>query len=145
MEFQTTLLAMTPKATALEVPEPIVSDLGAGKRPDVVVTINGHAYRSKVGVMGGRFLIPVSAEVRAAAGIAAGEEIVVSLDLDTAPREVETPEDLAALLAADTAAGSAYAALSYSNRKRIAASITEAKTAETRQRRLEKVMAELRG
>jgi uncharacterized protein YdeI (YjbR/CyaY-like superfamily) len=109
------------------------------------VTINGHTYRSTVAVMGGRFMVGVSAENRAAAGVAGGETIDVEIRLDDAPREVEVPADLAAAMRRTKGAKAAFDALSYSNRRRHALAVEGAKAAETRARRIEKVIAELVG
>jgi len=106
-----------------------------------VVTINGHTYRSSVGSMGGRFLIPVSAQVRAAAGVSAGDEVDVELQLDTAPRNVTVPPDLAAALDADPAARRAFDAMPYSHQQRYVLSVEDAKTETTRQRRIERAVA----
>src|ERR1700684_608190 len=85
--------------TGRPVPEQIVTGRGGGKRPKVEVTINGFSYRSSLGSMGGRAMLPVSAQIRDGAGIAAGDEVEVDLELDTAPREVSVPEDVAGALA----------------------------------------------
>ena len=139
MKFRGTLLLAGKTATGFEVPAEIVADLGAGKKPAVTVTLNdGYSYRSSVGSMGGKFMLPVSAEHRAGAGIAAGDEVDVALELDTAPREVVVPEDLSAALDADPAARSFFDGLSYSNKLRHVLAIDGAKTAETRERRIAK-------
>ncbi len=96
-------------ATGIEVPPEIMEALGGGKKPAVTVTLNGYAYRSTVGVMGGRSMIPVSAGHRGNAGLSAGESVQVMLELDTAPREVDVPEDLQAALDANPAALAAFA------------------------------------
>lgn len=145
MNFRTVVELGGKTATGIEVPAKVVEALGAGKRPAVRVTLNGHTYRSTVAVYGGRYMLPVSAEVRAAAGVAAGQKVDVSLELDTAPREVVVPDDFRAALAKDAAARRAFEALSYSNQRRHVLSIEGAKTAETRQRRIAKALAELRG
>ncbi|WP_324275222.1 YdeI/OmpD-associated family protein [Blastococcus brunescens] len=131
-------------ATGLEVPTEVVDALGAGKKPPVVVTLSGHSYRSTVAVMGGRYLLPLSAENRAAAGVAAGEDVEVGVELDTEPREVTVPEDLAAALAREEAAREAFEQLSYSNRRRHVMAIEDAKTPETRQRRITRAVETLR-
>ena len=131
-------------ATGIRVPESVVAGLGQGRRPAVRVTVGGHTYRSTVAVMGGAFMIPLSAENRALAGVSAGDEVDVEVELDTAPREVEVPPDLAAALDADAAARSAFDALSYSNRRRWVLSVEDARTAQTRQRRIDKVVSTLR-
>lgn len=144
MKFKAKLELGGKTATGLEVPAKVVEALGAGKRPAVSVTLNGHTYRSTVAVFDGRFMLPVSAEVRAAAGVQAGETVEVALALDTAPRVVEVPADFQAALAKDTAARRAFEALSYSNQRRHVLSITGAKTDETRQRRIAKALTELK-
>ena len=130
-------------AVGFAVPEDVVLALGKGKRPPVNVTLNGYTYRSTVAPMGGRYLIGVSAENRAAAGVAGGETHDIELTLDTAPREVELPDDFAAALAADPAARRTFDALSPSNKGYHTSLLEGAKTDETRQRRLEKSIAAL--
>jgi hypothetical protein len=132
-------------ATGVEVPESVIESLGGGKRPAVVVGFAGYSYRTTIGVMGGRYLIPVSAEHRAAAGVQAGDRLRVTLSLDVAPRDVVVPSDLAKALEASPDAGRAFGALSPSGKKRHVLSVTGAKTDQTRQRRLAKVIAELEG
>ena len=129
-------------ATGIEVPAAVVAALGSGKRPAVTVTIGGTSFRTTIGSMGGRTMIPVSAERREAAGIAAGDEVQVDLELDTAPREVEVPDDLAAALEA-AGARAAFDALAPSHRKEHVRAITEAKAPETRQRRIDKAVAKV--
>lgn len=131
-------------ATGLEVPADVLAQLGGGGRPAVTVTFAGHSYRTTVGVRGGRALVPVSAQHRAAAGVAAGDELEVGLELDTAPRTVEVPEDLARAL---DAAGlrSRFDALPPSRRGAHVGAVEGAKAAATRARRVEAVVAALTG
>jgi hypothetical protein len=143
MKFKTTIL-QTGNNTGIEVPPDVVEGLGGGKKPAVTVTIGSFSYRSSVAVMGGKFLIPLSAERRAESGIKGGDAVEVDLELDTAPREVTMPEDLGAALAGDAAARAFFESLSYSNKLRHVLSITDAKTAETRQKRIAKAMEMLR-
>ncbi|MEU6626790.1 YdeI/OmpD-associated family protein [Streptomyces parvus] len=142
MKFSTTMF-QTGNNTGIEVPEDVVEALGAGKRPPVNVTVNGYAYRSTIAPMGGQYLIPFSADKRKATGIGGGDAIEVELTLDTAPRTVEPPEDLAVALAAAPGAPEAFAALAPSRRKAHVASVEGAKTDATRERRIAKVVAEL--
>jgi len=144
VRFRTTLLQSGKTATGFEVPEAIVDALGRGKRPSVKVTINGYTYRNTVAVMGGVFMIGVSAENRAGAGVAGGDEVDVDLELDTAPREVTVPADFAAALDRDADARRTFDGLSYSNRQWHVLSIEGAKTDETRQRRIAKSVDILR-
>ena len=143
MRFHATVRLDGKTATGIEVPADVLDGLGGGKRPKIVVTINGFSYPSSVGSMGGRSLIPVSAEVRAKAGIVAGDVIDVEVVPDAEPRTVVVPEDLAAALGAEPAARAAFERLSYSNQRRHVQAVEQAKTAETRQRRIGKVLSEL--
>ena len=118
LNFTATLELNGKTATGIEVPASVLEALGGGKRPAVSVTLGAHTYRTTVGSMGGRTMLPVSAEVRAAAGVSAGEVLEVTLVLDDAPRAVEVPADLQAALDADPAAQQAFTALSYSNQRR---------------------------
>ena len=135
MRFRTTIELGGKTATGFRVPPEVVAGLGRGKRPPVHVTVGGHTYRSTVAAYGDVFMLPLAAEHREAAGVAAGDEVDVDVELDAAPREVTVPPDLAAALGRDEDARGFFDDLSYSNRRRIVLSIEEAKTAETRQRR----------
>ena len=139
--FKTTVRqAEGMNATGFEVPEKIVAMLGPGRRHKVTVGINGYSYRSTVAVYRGRYFVPLAKEHREAAGVKANERIEMTLELDTAPREVETPRDLAAAL---KKAGLAkdFAALAFTHRKEHVRAIEEAKAPETRLRRIEKAVA----
>src|SRR3954466_12731762 len=116
MRFRTTILQSGKTATGIRVPDEIVEALGKGKRPPVRVTINGFTHRSTVAVMAGDYMVGVSAENRAGAGVAGGDEVDVDLELDTAPREVTLPQDFAAALDADANARRTFDALSPSNK-----------------------------
>lgn len=144
MKFRTTLLQADKNATGIQIPDEIVASLGAGKRPPVRVTINGYTYRNTVAVMGGVFMVGVSAEHRKGAGVAGGDEVDVDIELDTEPRVVTVPPDFQAALDNDVAAKRFFEELSYSNKSRHVLSVEDAKTAETRQRRIEKAISQLR-
>lgn len=144
MRFTTTLDPAGKNAAGFRVPREVVEALGKGKRPPVIVTINGYSYRNTVAVYGDEYLIGVAQEHRAPAGVKPGDTIEVDLELDSAPREVDVPSDLAAALDAWPEAKRAFEALSYSNKRRYTLSIEGAKSAETRQRRIEKSVTELR-
>jgi len=136
--FTTTLL-MFGNNVGIEVPPAVVESFGAGKRVPVIVTIAGYSYPSTIAVMGGKYLIPLAAEHRTAAGVAGGETHEVTLVHDTSSRDTPLPEDLAdALNAAGTR--DAFDKLSPSKRKEHVRSVTEAKTDATRQRRIQKVL-----
>jgi len=144
MKFRATLELGGKTATGIEVPTEVVDALGSGKRPAVRVTIRGHTYRSTVASMGGRFMLPVSAENRESAGIVAGDDIDVDIELDTEPREVTVPADFAAALKRETKAKKFFDGLSYSKQRWHVLSIEGAKSPETRQRRIEKSIGMLR-
>jgi hypothetical protein len=144
MRFRTRIELGGKTATGFEVPEDIVEALGRGKRPPVTVRIGDHTYRSTVAVMDGRYLLPLSAENREAAGVAAGDEVDVDVELDAAPRQVEVPDDFARALDAEPAARRTFDGLSNSNRKWHVLQVTGAKTDETRARRIGRSIETLR-
>ena len=144
MKFRTTLLQSDKTATGFEVPEEVVLALGKGKRPPVLVTINGFTYRNTVAVMSGVYMIGVSAENRAGTGAVGGDEIEVDLELDTEKREVAVPDDFAKALVTDAKAKAFFDGLSYSARRWFVLGIEDAKTPETRQRRIDKAIERLR-
>jgi hypothetical protein len=143
MKFTTTILASGKNNTGIPVPESVVVALDAGKRIPVVVTLGDYSYRSSIVSYGGQFLISLSAENRAGSGVGAGDEVEVDVVVDDQPREVEVPADLAEALAGDADAASAFAALSYSNKRRVVLSVEGAKTQETRDRRIAKAITDL--
>ena len=100
------------------MPPTVVDALGAGKRPPVRVTLNGYTYRSTIAVMGGKFTVGVSAEVRAAAGVAGGDTLDVDIALDSAPRTVTVPPDLEKALKRDAKARARFAALCTASKRR---------------------------
>jgi hypothetical protein len=144
MRFRTTILQTGKTAAGFEIPPGIVEALGSGKRPKVLVTIGGYTYRNTVAVMGGTYMIGVSAEHRAASGVKGGDEVDVDLELDTAPREVVVPADFAAALAAEPEAARTFEGQSFSNKSWHTYQIEDAKTEETRRRRIDRSIAALR-
>ena len=144
MRFHTTILQGDKTATGIRIPDEVVEALGSSKRPAITVTINGFTYRSTGAVMGGAYMVGVSAENRAGAGVANGDEVDVDIELDTAPREVSVPADLAAALDAEPAARATFERLSNSNKGWHVLQVTGAKTDETRARRIAKSVATLR-
>ncbi len=144
MRFSTTLLQSGKTATGIRVPDEVVEALGSGKRPAVTVTINGYTYRNTIAVMDGEYMVGVSAEHRAGAGVAGGDLIDVQIELDTAPREVTVPADFGAALDAEPDARRTFERLSYSNKSWHVLQVVGAKTDETRQRRIAKSVDALR-
>ncbi|MDQ3148853.1 MAG: YdeI/OmpD-associated family protein [Chloroflexota bacterium] len=144
MRFRTTIEQNDKTATGIRVPDEVVEALGSGKRPAVTVTINGYTYRNTIAVMSGVFMVGVSAEHRAGAGVAGGDEVDVDIALDTAPREVIVPDDFAAALDTEPKARATFDGLSYSNRSWHVLQVTGARTDETRQRRIGKSVDKLR-
>lgn len=139
--FTTKLLGIGNN-TGIEVPQSSIDALGAGKKPPVQVQINDYQYSSTVAVMAGKYMISFSSAHRQASGIKAGDEITVTLELETAPRVIDVPLDLAnALAQAGTRAK--FDALAPSKRKAFVVQLEESKSAETRTRRLEKILAAL--
>ena len=143
MRFRAAIELGGKTATGIRVPPEVVESLGAGKRPAVHVTVGGHAYRTTVGVMGGQFMLPLSAVNRSAAGVAPGDPVDVRIELDTQPRTVEVPTDLAAALAEEPAAKRIFDALSYSQQRWFVLNIEGAKTQATRDRRVAAAVSRL--
>jgi hypothetical protein len=144
--FRTALFAAGGNNVGIVVPDEVVAAFGRGKRvPDRETIDGGYTYPNTIASMGGRFLISFNAATRAATGRGAGDEVEVRLEADDAPRTVEPPAALATALAADAAAAAAWEKLSPSARKAHALSIESAKTDETRDRRLAKVLGTLTG
>ena len=141
--FTTTILkADGLNATGLQVPPEIIAALGTVKKPKVKVTLNGYTYRSTVAVYGDVFMLPLNKENREAAGVVAGDEVQVTLELDLEPRTVEVPSDLACALS-EAGKMAAFEALSYSMRKEYVRQVEEAKTLETRSRRIAGIISKL--
>lgn len=128
----------------LEIPQEIVEALGAGGRPPVTITINGHSWKSRVAIMRGRYLLGLSNANRQAAGVVTGDEVKVEVELDTEPRVVIEPPDFARALDADLVARAAYDRLADSHKREHVRAIESAKKPETRTRRIEKAITTLR-
>ncbi|MFE3545388.1 YdeI/OmpD-associated family protein [Nocardia sp. NPDC059177] len=132
-------------ATGFRVPADVVEAMGDGKKPKVVVTVNGHSYRSTVAVYGGVAMLPLSAENRRPADVEAGDTVTVALERDTAERRVEVPGELATALDSSPGARAAFEALSYSKQRERVDAVRSAKRAETRVRRIAGIIAGLVG
>jgi len=143
MRFTTTVELGGKTATGLEVPTEVVEALGAGKRAPVTIGLGSYVYRTTLAVMGGRHLVPLSAENRTAAGVAAGDEVEVDIALDTAPRTVDVPEDLAAALAA-AGLRERFDGLAFSARKEHVRAVESAKAEATRTRRVQRIVDTIR-
>ena len=144
MKFKASVETAGKTTMGFQVPPEIVEKLGAGKRPPVLVTINGYTYRSTVAPLGGVFMMGLSAENRVGAKVTGPGVIDVDMELDTEPREVTVPPDLAKALAAEPAAKKTFDGLSFSNKSWHVFQIQGAKSDDTRQRRIAKSIEALR-
>jgi hypothetical protein len=142
MKYKTAIFQLGNN-TGIPVPAEVLEKLGAGKRPAVNVTVNGYAYRSSVGAMDGQSLIPFSSAHRQASGLKGGQKVDVVLELDTAPRTVELPKELAAAIK-KAGVQAAYEAAAPSMKKEYARQVESAKAEDTRQRRIAKIVAVLK-
>ena len=142
--FRAVIVQSGKTACGIQVPEAVVTALGGSKRPAVVVTLDHYTYRSTVAPMGGEWWVGVNADHRAASGLKAGDEVQVTLALDTAPRELEVPPELADALDGDPAAKAFFDGLSYSNRRVFTLSVEGTSNPETKARRVEKAIALMR-
>ncbi|WP_406830812.1 YdeI/OmpD-associated family protein [Pedococcus sp. KACC 23699] len=144
MRFTAELQQTGRTTTGFEVPAEVVEGLGGGRRPKVTVTVNGATYRSSVAPMGGSHWVGVSAENRALTGAVGGQTYDVDLELDTEPRVVEVPAELAEALASDPVAKAVWDTLSYSHQRQHTLAVDGAKAPETRARRVTKTLEALR-
>jgi len=144
VKFRATIEQAGKTATGIRIPDEVMAALGVGKRPAVRVTIGAHTYRSTVASVGGASMVGVSAENRAAAGVAGGDVVDVEIELDAEPREVTVPPDFAEALDQIPDARRTFDKLSFSNQQWHVLSVEGAKTAETRQRRITKSVDALR-
>jgi len=143
--FKTIVAGKIGSPTGIEVPPTAIAALGSSKKPAVKVNLNGYTYQSTVGVMGGKFMIPLSSAHREASGLKAGDKIEVTLELDEAPRTVEVPADLLTALSKKASVKAAFDALAPSKRKECVRQVVEAKAQDTRERRIAKIVADLGG
>jgi len=143
MKFKTTIL-QTGNNTGIEVSEKILETLDGGKKPLVVVTINNYTYRSAVGKMGNKYMISLSAENRKNSNVKGGDTVEITVELDTAPRTIDIPTDLQKALDKNKTAKANFEILAPSKKKAIVLSLTDAKTEETRNKRLEKIIESLK-
>lgn len=141
LTLQTTIAARGP-AAAIVLTDDQVTELGAGKAGPVTVTIAGTTARLRLARMGGENLIGMSKAVRAQLGVQAGDDVEAVIAPDLAERTVDVPAELAAALA-EAQLTEAFAGWSYSRRKEAARSVAEAKAAETKARRVAKVVDQL--
>jgi hypothetical protein len=144
VKFRTQVEQAGKTAAGIHIPDEIVEALGKGKKPPVRVTINGYTYRSTVATVSGRFMVGVSAENRANARVSGGDTVDVEIQLDTAPRELTVPPDLAKALDREPKARKFFDGLSFSNRQWHVVNVQGAKTDETRERRIAKSVEMLR-
>ncbi len=141
--FKTIVAGEIGSPTGIEIPAEAMTELGPKKNPAVIVNLSGYVYPSTVAVMGGKFMLPLSAAHREASGLKAGDPVDVTLELDLEPRTVEIPDDLAAALAQREGATDAFDKLAFSKRKEFVRQVVEAKALETRVRRIEKIVTGL--
>jgi hypothetical protein len=129
--------------TGIEIKEDMLEKLGGGKRPLITVTLNNYTYRSAVGKMGDRFMISLSSENRKNANVKGGDTLEVQVELDTAPRTVEVPDELQKALDKNKTAKAAFETLAPSKKKAIVMLVTDAKADETRKKRIGKIISDL--
>jgi uncharacterized protein YdeI (YjbR/CyaY-like superfamily) len=142
MKFQAKVIP-SGNALAVVIPTAVMKTLGSEARPLIAITINGHQWRSRVALKNGKRLIGISAANRVKSGIAEGEVVPVELERDNQPRVVTEPADLAKALKGVPPAREAFNRLPFGLKNRYVNLIQEAKTPETRQRRIAKLVVDL--
>lgn len=141
--FSTRIKEAGKNTTGIVVPDEVVAALGKSRNPKVVVHLKDHTWRGTVQVVDGKFMLSLSAANREAAGVEGGEQVDVTLEPDVEPRTVDVPDDLKAALASSPGGIEAFEALAYSRRKEFVRQVEDAKTQETRDRRIAKIAAEV--
>ncbi|MDX2077645.1 MAG: YdeI/OmpD-associated family protein [bacterium] len=142
--FNTTLKKGTEKnVSGISVPPDVIATLNSGKKPKVIITLNGYSYRSTVAVMGNAFMIPFNQDHRMASNLNGDETLDITLELDTEPRTVEIPDDLLAALSAQAGLVDKFNRASYTVQKEFVRQVRDAKTPETREKRIAKVIEKL--
>jgi hypothetical protein len=146
VRFQVALRAdPSGPGTYVAVPGEVADALGLKGRPKIRAVIAGHPYRGSLMPMGdGTFVLGVLKAIQEAEGLKRGDTIAVELEIDTAPRVIEPPAELARALARDKGAKAAWEKLSYTNQRELARSLDEAKRPETRERRLAAALSKLK-
>jgi hypothetical protein len=134
------LKAPDSSATGIEAPFDVLEVFGTRARVPVRGTINGFAFRSSLMPMGGCHRMAVNRGMREGAGIKGGEMVEIVMERDEDERTVEAPALLKGELAKSKTAAANWKKQSYSNQKEMVRSLADAKQAETRTRRLAKVM-----
>jgi Bacteriocin-protection, YdeI or OmpD-Associated/Domain of unknown function (DUF1905) len=138
--FKTRLVAGESKnVTGIAVPDAVMTALGAGQRPRLKISVNGYEMTAVPGHMAGKTMIGFSAAHRAASGLSGGDEITVRLELAAGPEAIEIPPDLQAALA-EAGKLDAFSKAAPSRRKEWVRQVTEAKSQDTRSRRIGKVV-----
>jgi hypothetical protein len=143
LRFKTKLLQTGKTTTGIELPGEVIQQLAAGAKPALLVKVNNYTYRTTAGVMGGLTLLPFSAQHREASGLKGGDSITVDVSVDREPRTIELPDDFAKALAAKPGLKAAFEKLAPSRRKAEALNVLDAKTPETRARRIAAILAKL--
>ncbi|KQU94006.1 YdeI/OmpD-associated family protein [Devosia sp. Root105] len=142
MQFRAVVIP-SGNATAVEIPDEVMQSLGPEARPPVAITINGYSWRSRVAIKNGQRLVGISAAQRTAAGIEAGQAIEIDISLDTAPRDVDEPDDLKSALDGDPAARAGFDKLPFGLKAKHVRDIEAAKSPEVRARRIGKLVETL--
>lgn len=145
ISFKTELARTGENTTGIVVPSSVIEQLAGGARPALVVRVNGYSYRTTVGVMRGKSMLPFSAQHRDASGLKGGDAIVVEVELDKSPRTVDIPEDLLEALSAKKGLQEAFLKQAPSRQKADVENVISAKAADTRARRVAAIVTRLSG
>jgi Domain of unknown function (DUF1905)/Bacteriocin-protection, YdeI or OmpD-Associated len=131
-------------AAFVEFPYSVEQEFGTKGQVKVQVQFDGIRYRGSLAKMGHHcHFVGITQEIRKAIGKGPGDLVQVVLQKDDAPRVVQLPDDLTALLNKNPQADHFFRKLSYTHKKEYVEWINSAKKQETRQKRLEKTIAML--
>jgi hypothetical protein len=128
----------------VEIPFDVEEAFGS-KRPKVKAMIEGVPYRGLLARMGGpNHILIILKGIREQIGKTFGDEVKIAVELDTGPRVVEIPPELAKAFKKEKAAAEYFKSLAYSHQREYIGYITEAKREETRLRRVAQTIEMLR-
>jgi hypothetical protein len=127
---------------SIEIPPVNLQEIGGNKRAPLKITINHYTYQSTATGVDGKCMVVFPLRDRQAAGVTSGDTVRVTLELDSGYRKVSMPAELVSALDEHNLTEK-FCDLNYSTRKEFARSVEEAKAAETKQRRIEKIITSL--
>jgi hypothetical protein len=147
-QFKTTLKPAGPGGawTGIFLTEAQSAKLSRRGRVPVTLEVNGHPFKAFAALMGnGTHGIVFNKTMQKTASVSQNDVVDVTLEVDSSPRTVEVPPELAAELRKSKVAKTFFDELAYTHKKDFAGWITDAKRQETKSQRLAETHAVAEG